>query len=254
MVRYITNVKKEYNDMFRVVIYNEPRQILLRENNIKRDKSQVRDSDYEPEISSLRRTKSTIRDLILANDFDLFATFTFDPDKVHNRFSYNDCWAKIQRWVHNQRDKSPDLTYIFVPEQHKNGAWHFHALLGHFNGRVKSSGHYSINGREIFNITSYRGGFSTASYIDNPEMVANYVMKYITKDFIKIFNQRRFTCSRNLNRPIKTVNARDIDFSKPHRTVYQNGEYSLYEFPLYQAAVVSKQKMRKVEQFFTKKY
>lgn len=217
--------------MFRILIYNEPRPILERDTIIKRNKSQVDLDNYEPEISSLRRTKTTIRDLILANNFTIFATFTFDPDKIHDRFNFNDCWRKIQTWIRNQHEKSPDLIYLFVPEQHKNGAWHFHALLGNFNGTMKSSHHYSSTGREVFNITSYRGGFSTACLIDDREMVCNYVMKYITKDFIKTFNQRRFTCSRNLKRPVKTVNVKNLDMNKLHRVVYETGEYSLYEFP-----------------------
>lgn len=231
MVRIITNVKKEYNNMFRVVIYKEPRVLTVPDNTIKRNKCQINNDTYEPEVSSLRRTKTMIRDLVLANDFDLFCTFTFDPNKVYNRFSYADCWGKFQRWVHNQHIKSPDLRYLVVPEQHKNGAWHFHALIGGYNGRIKSSGHYSKSGREIFNITSYRSGFSTACYLENKEIVSQYLMKYITKDFIKTFNQRRFTCSRNLNRPIKTINAK-IDFSLPHHKVRENEYMDLYEFPL----------------------
>lgn len=229
MVRYITNIKKDYGNMIRIMIFREPRQIILPDNTIKRNINQVDEEDYRPEVSSLRRTKTLIRDLVLANDFDLFATFTFDPRKVRDRFSYACCWGKFQTWIHNQHSHSPNIKYLVVPEQHKNGAWHFHALLANYNGTMKNSHHQSSGGRDIYNITSYRSGFSTACYIDNKDMVASYVMKYITKDFIKRFNQRRFTCSRNLNRPIRTVNAR-IDFTFPHSTIFESDDYSLVEF------------------------
>lgn len=228
MIRYISNIKKEYNDMIRVVIYNEPKPFLVPDNNIKRHKSQVGE-DYEPTVSSLRRTRTLIRDIILCNDFNLFATFTFSPDKIYDRFSYYSCLSKITRWVHNQHEKSPDLIYIFVPERHKSGAWHFHALLGNFNGTMKKTPHKSDYGADIYNITAYRGGFTTACYFDNKDLVASYICKYISKDFIKFFNRRRFICSKNLNRPVKTINSR-INFNLPHHILSEQPESTLYEF------------------------
>lgn len=227
MVHYISNIKKDYNSMFRVVIYKEPRPVCVPDCTIKRDKSQV-DENYEPSVSSLKRTKTLIRDLVLANEFDLFCTFTFDPDKV-DRFSYPACWGKFQRWIHNQHLKSPDIKYLVVPEQHKNGAWHFHVLLGEYHGTLKDSGHFSASGSKVYNVTSYRSGFSTACYIKDKEVVSQYLMKYITKDFIKQFNQRRFTCSRNLIRPKRTVNA-IIDFRLPHKLLHEKDDYAVYEF------------------------
>lgn len=214
--------------MFRVVVYREP--IIIEETSgiRKRKKSEV-DDNYEPTVSSLRRTRTLIRDLILSNDFDLFATFTFDPGKVLDRFSYGSCYGKIQRWIHNQHEKSPDLIYLFIPEQHKSGAWHFHALLGHYKGSMRKTNHKTPYGADIYNITAYRGGFTTACYFDNKDRVTSYILKYITKDFIKTFNQRRFFASKNLIRPIKQNNV-ILDFSLPHKTIYENDYYQLFEF------------------------
>lgn len=228
MVRFITNVQKEFPNMFRIMIYREPRQILVSDNKIKRHESQVSDS-YVPSVSSLSRTKATIRDLILANNFELFATFTFDPSKV-DRFNYAACYHKISRWIHNQHDKSPDFKYLFIPERHKDGAWHFHALLSNYKGSIRNSHHKSSTGRDIYNITAYRGGYTTACYIDDPEVVSNYVMKYITKDFIKTFNKRRFTASRNLDRPVMTKNVL-FDSKLLHRQIASNDSYELIEIP-----------------------
>lgn len=227
-VRIIQNITKEYPDMFKVVVYREPRYLIEPENRIKRNKNVVNE-DYTPEISSLSRTKTLVRDIVLCNDFDLFATFTFDPDKV-NRYSYSECWGKFQRWIHHQKERSPELKYLLVPEQHKDGAWHFHALISHFKGSLRDSKHKTGTGRNIFNITSYRSGFSTAVYIDNKEAVSHYVTKYITKDFIKKFNQRRFTCSRNLIRPVKTINSPVLSFSLPlmKERIYESLDFELY--------------------------
>ena len=206
-VRYITNTTKEYPEMIRVTIYKEPLVLPITAGSIKRKRELVDGEYYEPTVTSLNRTKTLIRDIVLCNDFDLFCTFTFDPDKV-DRFSLMNCWHKLDRWLNHQRERSNyELRYLIVPEQHKNGAWHFHALISHFNGILRDSGHKSGSGRPIYNITSYRSGFSTAVPIDSREAVANYVTKYITKDFVKTFNQRRFFCSRNLLRPVKTTNS-----------------------------------------------
>lgn len=207
-MRFISNITKEYPDVIKVMIYKEPFFVPVTGGSIKRNKVLVDDSDYEPTVTSLNRTKCAIRDIVLCNDFDLFCTFTFDPDKIENRYNLMNCWHKLDRWLSHQRDRSDgELQYLIVPEQHKSGAWHFHGLISHFNGVLRDSGHKSASGRPIYNITSFRSGFTTAVPIDSREAVANYVTKYITKDFVKTFNQRRFFCSRNLVRPTKTINS-----------------------------------------------
>lgn len=206
-VRFISNLTKVYPDMIQVIIYKNPFPIY--EKGTKRNKLEVSD-DYEPHITSIRRTKSLIKDIVLCNDFDLFCTFTFNPDKV-NRFNYTSCYHKISVWLHHQSDKAryygQQFNYLIIPEQHKSGAWHFHALISHYKGSLRPSGLKTSTGRDIYNITSFRSGFTTAVPIDNKEVVSTYITKYITKDFIKKFNQRRFYCSRGLKRPLKITNS-----------------------------------------------
>lgn len=235
MVRFVSNITKEYPNMYKVLIYKSPAPFLVNEGFSKRHRDLVDEATYEPEVSSLNRTKTTVKDIVLCNDFDLFCTFTFDPKKGTNVYNLMSCWHKIDRFLSHQRDRSnssgKELKYLIIPEQHKSGAWHFHALLSGFNGVLRDSHHFTASGRPIYNITSYRAGFSTATPIDNKDVVASYITKYITKDFVKSFNQRRFFCSRNLTRPVKTVNS-DI-FSKTlplfRRRVADLGDRELYE-------------------------
>lgn len=226
-VRVIDNITKEYPDMIKVISFKNSR-IYVRDGSTKRPRDIV-DSDYRPQISSLARTKTLIHDLVLCNDFELFCTFTFDPDKV-NRFSYLACLATMSKWLHNQKDKSPNFMYLVVPEQHKNGAWHFHALISHYNGTLRDSKHKTGTGRRVYNVTSFRSGFSTAVRIDSRESVANYVTKYITKDFIRYFNHRRFICSQNLKRPIKTYNSDLLKTTPPlfKSLCFDDQDYSIY--------------------------
>lgn len=207
-VRVVNNITKEYPYMIKVLIFKEPRYFTYSDNP-KRQKCQV-EEDYTPKFSSLSRTKTLIRDYILCNDFEYFATFTFDPAKCDS-FKFANCWSKMSVWLHHQRDlsreKGIEFKYLIVPEQHKSGRWHFHCLFSGYTSTLKATKHVTATMRPVFNITSFRSGFTTAVPIDSKESVATYVSKYITKDFIKSFNQRRFFCSRNLVRPTKEINS-----------------------------------------------
>lgn len=206
-VRFLYNTTKVYPDMIKVIIYKDP--VMYTTGSVKRNKHVVSDS-YTPDITSLNRTKTLIRDIVLCNNFEYFCTFTFDPKKV-DRFNFGACYHKMSVWIHHQADNSARLgkkfTYLVIPEQHKSGAWHFHALISQYSGTMKRSGHKSSTGRDVYNITSFRSGFTTAVPIDNSDAVSEYVTKYITKDFITMFNQRRFFCSRGLIRPKKISNS-----------------------------------------------
>lgn len=228
-VRVIHNITKEYPDMIKVVVFREPR-VYLENEKTKRPKELVA-GDYVPCYSSVNRTKTLIRDIVLCNKFDYFMTFTFDPKKV-DRFSYIKCQSVMRIWLHRQHDKDKDFSYLIVPEQHKSGAWHFHALISHYHGHLRDSGVRSSSLRPVYNVTGFRSGFTTAVAIDSQEAVANYVTKYITKEFIREFNRKRFFCSRNLNRPVKTINSPIFSHSLPlfRKCVYESQDFEVYSF------------------------
>lgn len=166
----------------------------------KRNKTIIASSEFLNR--SFRRAKTTLTDIALCNDFDLFCTFTFALDR-------NDVGAKKQQmahWLNNQRLIHGPFRYIIVAEYHKDGkAIHFHALFGGYKGKLKDSGKVQ-NGRKVYNISSYRGGFSTAVKIDDIEKVSSYITKYITKAMPKFKNKQRYWCSNNLKRPLKVIN------------------------------------------------
>lgn len=224
-VRVINNITKEYPDMIKVVVYKEPR-FFIKSNSPKRPRELV-DENYVPKISSISRTKGTIRDIVLCNDFELFCTFTFDPKKVDS-FSFSACWCKMSSWLHHQRDNSRgkgiEFKYLIIPERHKSGRWHFHALISGYSSTLKDTKLKTTSLHPVFNITSFRSGFTTAVPIESRQGISNYVTKYITKDFITYFNQRRFFCSRNLVRPVKSVNNPIFSSISPlfRKKVYEN--------------------------------
>ena len=136
-------------------------------------------------------------------------------------------------WLHRQRSHSPNLKYLIVPEFHKDGALHFHALLANFNGRLKDSKKRQ-NGRIVYNMTGYRARFTTAVPINhNKGAVSNYIKKYITKDMPLIHGRKRYWLSQNLTRPTTTVNAFTRIRTLPLFTnkTYETEYYDVFETP-----------------------
>lgn len=149
---------------------------------------------------SVRRSRTVINDYVHCNNFDLFVTFTFDPKKV-NRYDLLSTYQAMQSWLWRQHRKSPDFRYIVVPEKHKDGAIHFHALVGGYAGQLKKT-KVIQNNRLVYNLPGYRYGFTNAQYLnDDRQKAIAYLCKYITKDMEMISNRRRYWCSKNLRKP-----------------------------------------------------
>lgn len=207
--KYIHNIVKEYPKMIRIEIYHEPLKIFPHRAGNRRKK--VDNELYEPDERSLRRSQQLVHDYIVCNRFEYFCTFTFNPKKFPKCFDPGATRRKITSWLSSQRlYHSPDLQYLCIPERHKSGQIHFHALISHFNGTLRDSGHKK-DGKVIYNMTGFRYGFTTAIKIgetdEDYEKVGAYVSKYITKDMSKDFNNHRYLASRNLKKPIKTYNS-----------------------------------------------
>lgn len=183
---------------------------------------------------SIRRTRTIISDLVQCNDFELFVTFTFAQDRQDIEKSKQ----KMQNWLHSQQkqinkiNKStsqslPQLKYLIVPEFHKDGkSIHFHALISGLPLDKLTKANIRQRGREVYNISAYHKGFTTAVFIDNHEKVANYIRKYITKDMPQFHGRKRYWRSLNLDIP-KVVRNHLPDPS--YREVYKNHLYSIYE-------------------------
>lgn len=209
--RYISNICKTYPNMIRIEIYHEPLVILPHNSRIGKRRDLDSGTLYEPDPRSLRRSKQLVRDYVVCNQFELFCTFTFNPKKFPECSNPVSARNRMSRWLRNQKAyHSPDLKYIVIPERHKSGSIHFHALISNFNGTLRDSGHKRA-GKIIYNMTGWRLGFTTAIPIGRTEedyqKVGSYVMKYITKEMSKDFNNHRYLASRNLLKPVKTYNS-----------------------------------------------
>ena len=157
---------------------------------------------------SLRRTRSVIFDYALANEFTHFATFTFNPKKI-DRYSWESVSNTMKYWLNRQKKTSPDFSYLAVPEFHKDGAIHFHALFKGYAPDLKRT-NVIQNGQRVYNITGFTSGFTNVKELDSDySKAAAYVTKYLTKDNIVSFNKRRYWVSKNLIKPIKRYDPLD---------------------------------------------
>lgn len=178
--------------------------------------------------NSLNRTKQNIYKYSRQANWEFFITLTFDESKV-NRYDYDECMKKANKWFNHQKSrKAPDLKYLFVPEQHKDGAWHIHGIISDVgemsfvdSGRVaigeKAYRRSDVNskGATIYNLAGWKFGFSTATKVCDKYKVASYITKYITKDLCaSTFQKKRYYRSRNIPEPIEKgfiVENQDID-------------------------------------------
>lgn len=234
----IEHIVKEYpTDMHKVTIFNRPLIVPKPLPGRKRPRNPQEPSQIAFE-KSLQRTRTTIFDYALSNNFDLFATFTFNPKKV-DRFSFESTANIMKYWLNRQKKHSPDFAYVIVPEHHKNKAIHFHALLQNYNPELTKT-NIIQNGKRVYNIPGFTSGFTVVKKLDQNRLsAAAYLTKYITKDMISSFNKRRYWASKNLLKPIKFYDSLEqlelAPYITPENLTYESDEYhlSIYQFTKY---------------------
>lgn len=156
------------------------------------------------ELKARKRARGEVYDLARSNVWNWFITLTLSPERV-NRWDYNECAAEVMKFADLLRKSGNQ--YIIVPEQHKNGAWHFHGLVvgdlklspatNYYTGELLTDN----KGRVIYNIKNYKYGLNTATAIENSEKAASYLAKYMSKEMSIPRGKKRYWASKSLKRP-----------------------------------------------------
>lgn len=150
---------------------------------------------------AVRRARSRVYDLAMCTpSLSYFVTLTLSPEAV-DRYDPNTIIPKLNTWLRNRAHRK-GLTYILVPERHKDGAIHFHGLINDALPLI-ASGTYTKNGSkprkprskaqlhawledgysEVYNIPDWKYGYTTAIPLyGERENAVKYVLKYIGKD------------------------------------------------------------------------
>ena len=167
---------------------------------------------------SLSRTRRRIFEIAACNPWEWFWTGTLDG-QMCDRNDLNGTFKRLSQFLRDWRKKQGGerLTYLIVPEQHENGAWHFHGL---FNGLPVDKLHkftldevlpYRIRrtiekGTDVYEWRDYSShfGYTTLTAVRSHEAVSKYVTKYITKSMVETTidsGRHLYYASQGLNKP-----------------------------------------------------
>lgn len=152
---------------------------------------------------SKRRAKAKFRDYALCGEWKYFVTLTLDSAKV-DRYSIKETTKKVGKWLDNSV-KRKGLSYVLVPEMHRDGAIHYHGFFSDMaaidSGTMKipnvkkprrvaksrQAERLQEGWKIVYNLPDWSLGWSTAIELTGNRMQAiNYVSKYITKGEEKI--------------------------------------------------------------------
>lgn len=145
--------------------------------------------------------------------WEYFATFTLDKTK-QDRYDFKKALTHITKFLQYRHIK-----YFMVPERHKDGAWHFHALLSaemgeylsDFEGKALKNWYIRSclsQGKSIKHCKAYSEsfGYNTIEPCRDKERCTHYMTKYVLKTFddenFERVSRRRFFCSKGLKSPV----------------------------------------------------
>lgn len=207
------------NGMIEVAAYHTPR--LRHTGNRGTSFSRKVETTDKAQEERTRRQIYTIRRKIkgyaFSNNFRWFVTLTFDLEKV-NSFDYETAKNTLLKWCRWMRDNHNQFDYLFIPELHKSGAVHFHGLLGNIPARFveavnpKTGKPIIRHGRQVYNLTEWKYGFSDCEEIESRKRATSYITKYVTAALLtdkKMYNKKRYFNSQGLKKPTITFGMED---------------------------------------------
>lgn len=199
------------------------------------------EGDKRAKEESRKRAVQMVYDLAKSTMWDWFITLTFDPKQVDS-YDYDECSKYIQKFTRWLRDKSKDFVYLFVPEKHESGRYHFHAVIKgplEVKEALNPWGKPILDdkGHQVYNVLGYEYGFTTAVKVYSNSAIG-YIAKYITKQDAVPPNKKRYWASRSIPKPIiEYLQMPTIDYVQAFESadyVKQikgpNGDYLLVEY------------------------
>lgn len=229
----LTSILKVYPDFVKLEVLNEPFDYHRYDYDPKRyrpsDSKKHKEPEDPAEIEKRNewRARTNFIDLTLANNFDLFPTFTFDQLKVEDRYDVDSLKRHMSHWLNNQRHIHGKFKYIILPQYHKCEACvkakakvcfhtdapraiHFHAMFGGYGGNIADTGHKYPKGQIKYDVKSYQLGmakaFTIGNTIDDRQRIGFYIARYIARDMPKFHRRHRYWASLGLKRPLKILN------------------------------------------------
>lgn len=148
--------------------------------------------------NNISRAKSKVFEYAYYNHWDYFITLTISPDK-YDRYDLKAYIKDLGKFINNYNTvHHSKISYVLIPEQHKDGAWHMHGLI---SGILSKHLETNKNGYLDFPMYARKFGFCSLSSIKNHEAVCKYITKYVTKElFSRSCGERCYYCSKGLKK------------------------------------------------------
>lgn len=152
---------------------------------------------------NISRAKSIIFEYAFCNEWDYFVTLTIDKEK-YDRYDLDAYKKDLGKWINNYNTHhGSKISYLLIPEMHKDGAWHMHGL---FKGVLDKHLIINKNGYLDFPLYAKKFGFCSLSPLKSHEAISKYITKYVSKDMsVRRYGQRLYYCSHGLNRAEKIM-------------------------------------------------
>lgn len=193
---------------------------------------QAQEERTRQQMYAIRRK---IKGYAFSNDFRWFVTLTFDPKKVDSA-DYETAKNTLLKWCRKMRDRHRQFAYLMIPELHKSGAVHFHGLLGDIPAKFEEAANSKTgmplirHGRQVYNLTEWKYGFSDCEEIESPERAASYITKYVTSALLtdkQMYHKKRYFNSQGLAKPVVAYSMSDnadLDSFTPNFGVVETDE------------------------------
>lgn len=192
------------------------------ENFVESSEEEEKLSKYDNIGRATRRAKVSAFDAIMCNiDLDSFVTFTYSPQSVQDKASYEECYEVLKVWLSN-RVQRRGLKYVLVPELTKAGDIHFHAIMNSAALKLekafsaKSGRPLTHNGKPLYNLTDWKYGFTSAELIPEAQgdrtAVAKYIFKYMGKQMGQKIGGRYVLSGGDLKKPLYVYGDDEFEF------------------------------------------
>lgn len=186
-----------------------PAKRLLMPKRVKLDLDVPAVVNFDSPQNSIARTRKNIYAYAHNMEINVFGTFTFSSKYV-DRTDISEIKKITGEWFHNLRKKYPEyserITYLLIPEIHKKNidiygrCWHMH-YIGWLPEEIFQFSGVRQKGRKVYNIPSWKYGFTNFTFTDSPEKVSNYILKYITKELCEMTpGKQRYLVSNNVKK------------------------------------------------------
>ena len=199
-------------DIYKVVAFKG-----VRDSEFVKPHNKEDDQHYDTKLNeAFCRAKSMVLQYALCNPWDFFFTGTLDPAKF-NRYDLDSFQQRLSQFIRDKRKSyGTQLSFLLVPEQHKDGAWHMHGLISGIPEsalrRFRPPEPQKLVESDYLNWPDYmqKFGFCSLGPIRHPVATSFYISKYVSKEL----SQRGGDLGKHLyfhSRPLdKAVHVSDV--------------------------------------------